>query len=110
MNDKNDGGSAFPVPYLVSVNGEVQNLGATGGMSLRDWFAGQALAQMVQIVAEIESHRRRDDEPWHSPMAKQWDDAAAACGEKTLDYTAQFCYLLADAMLAERAKREARND
>jgi hypothetical protein len=47
---KNDGGRAFPVP---------ENMGAYGasqineqGMSLRDWFAGQALA-----------HTPRDGQP-----------------------------------------------
>ena len=37
---KNDGGPAFPVPDLAWVNGK--------GMSLRDWFAGQALSATIQ--------------------------------------------------------------
>lgn len=32
MNEKSDGGPAFPVPVEIS-----------NGMSLRDWFAGMAL-------------------------------------------------------------------
>mgnify|MGYP003423708097 FL=1 len=45
----NDGGPAFPVPIASSQPGELVSaceLGA-GGMSLRDWFAGQALAAMT---------------------------------------------------------------
>jgi len=44
-NQINDGGPAFPVSDCVLLNGEVQ----TGryGMTLRDYFAGQALAGMI---------------------------------------------------------------
>ena len=47
---KNDGGFAFPVPNDANTNGQ-------GGMTLRDWFAGQALAGLyadsnVNISAE----------------------------------------------------------
>lgn len=35
-----DGGPAFPVPNSANVNNQP-------GMSLRDWFAGQALASMT---------------------------------------------------------------
>jgi hypothetical protein len=41
MSFDNDGGPAFPVPTDMSA-GEAFYL-ATSGMSLRDWFAGQAL-------------------------------------------------------------------
>jgi hypothetical protein len=39
VSDKNDGGSAFPVSY-----GPDGTPGYGCGMTLRDWFAGQALA------------------------------------------------------------------
>jgi hypothetical protein len=38
----NDGGPAFPVQALASPGSEV-----AWGMSLRDWFAGQALVGML---------------------------------------------------------------
>lgn len=38
-----DGGSAFPNPIEWDPNGQVVSKGSHG-MSLRDWFAGQALA------------------------------------------------------------------
>ena len=37
---KNDGGSAFPVHPGITCDGQC-------GMTLRDWFAGQALAGMI---------------------------------------------------------------
>lgn len=36
---KNNGGAAFPCDFNTDTNGSYQK-----GMSLRDWFAGQALA------------------------------------------------------------------
>jgi hypothetical protein len=38
---KNDGGPAFPRPNSIEPNGT--NSWANDGMTLRDWFAGQAL-------------------------------------------------------------------
>jgi len=43
----NDGGPAFPIPIAGCNDGGVYNVleqsgGQYGGMSLRDWFAGQA--------------------------------------------------------------------
>jgi hypothetical protein len=48
MDTRDDGGSAFP-QSRVQV-GEDNSLveTVTGGMSLRDWFAGQALAGLVR--------------------------------------------------------------
>jgi hypothetical protein len=40
MAEINDGGPAFSVPDTYHPNGQVQY--GTTGMSLRDWFAGQA--------------------------------------------------------------------
>ena len=39
----NDGGPAFPLNPYINPRGVVIHEG-TGGMTLRDWFAGQALA------------------------------------------------------------------
>jgi hypothetical protein len=66
---QNDGGAAFPIQILASPGSEIQE-----GMSLRDWFAGQALGFYVN----------------HLEMTQQEISAA--------------CYAQADAMLAERAK------
>lgn len=48
----NDGGPAFPVPDSHCPNGQVQY--GSYGMSLRDYFAGQALAGLLTQPAEDE--------------------------------------------------------
>lgn len=45
MSDTNDGGPAFPVRLLDGQ--ELVCEGEGDGMSLRDWFAGQALAGIL---------------------------------------------------------------
>lgn len=86
MTEKNDGGPAFP-----------QNLpddfvwrlpGNPGGMSLRDYYAGQALAGFMAIPDE-RSHRASDGDPeaWRAGLMKN---------------DAEYCYRMADAMLTAR--------
>jgi len=41
---QNDGGPAYPVPLLDECH-EIS--GVHNGMSLRDWFAGQALQRLI---------------------------------------------------------------
>lgn len=72
MTDR-DGGPAFPND--MELDGWGQTVGSTG-MTLRDWFAGQAMA------AQIANSMRLD----------------------TWDGHAETAYRQADAMLAERAK------
>ena len=46
----NNGGYIHPIPMVASISGEqfpVTAYGDFGGMTLRDWFAGQALARMA---------------------------------------------------------------
>jgi len=77
----NDGGPAFPQHLAFGPNGEAVTAGmyfAEGpGMTLRDWFAGQALPAVIQ---QLKLHKD---------------------GRHEID---RVCYELADAMLAERAK------
>jgi len=68
--EKDDGGSAFP--------NDIGPMDSRFGMSLRDWFAGQALAGSV--------HSYRSGE-----------------GEDNQSQLAASCYTYADAMLAVRA-------
>lgn len=46
MSVINNGGPAFPVPEVVLQSGVVYPSNARG-MTLRDWFAGQAMAALI---------------------------------------------------------------
>ena len=71
----NDGGPAFPSAQL------------TRGMSLRDYFAGQALTVVVNMAA------------WTPELAPR------LAGHETVEHKFAFnAYRLADAMIAEREK------
>lgn len=91
MSKRDDGGPAFP-----SGHGEL----GLEGMSLRDWFAGQALAGIM-----AQSHGG----------PKDWTHAGWGWGEDCLNSlnkhetstavtVASFAYQIADAMLAARKK------
>jgi hypothetical protein len=51
----NNGGPAFPIADVPYPNGNVQH--GWNGMSLRDWFAGQALAGLLAHTGESERNR-----------------------------------------------------
>lgn len=74
-----DGGAAFPVLHSIDGNWVREPLEKYTGMSLRDWFAGQALAGLLSTGPN-----------------------KATCGAFARD-----AYALADAMLSVRAKGEA---
>ncbi len=79
----NDGGPAFPVEgraYGDALGGQLHH-----GMTLRDWFAGQALAGWLASYCDTPCHPA-DNSP----------DARLSVARASYD--------MADAMLAERAK------
>lgn len=78
--EMNDGGPAFPRPSSTEyLDGPDQtNCTHSDGMSLRDWFAGQAMAGLCESGVEAD-----------------YDEA----------HIAATCWRLADAILAERAKK-----
>ena len=86
-----DGGRAFPqVNYAKPADGYgVSIMEIRGGMSLRDWFAGQALAGFMS-----------------NPLVFEWlaDAMLSKNAERAL--VAQACGLMADAMLAGRNRKE----
>lgn len=89
---KEIGGSAFPRPAAWSPNG--QSVSAVReGMSLRDYFAAQALPALI-----------------NEPVAGNASTAANICHDAgefqdTVEALMAFAaYRIADAMLAERAK------
>lgn len=73
MSVREDGGAAFPRLVPPVTNWSLEDV--TSGMSLRDWFAGQALAAVI-------AHTDRERWAWAAERA----------------------YEVADAMLAERSK------
>lgn len=76
---KNDGGLAFPRPWVGTNEGyipESWEIKSQQGMTLRDWFAGQALVRTEW--EEIKKNRLVNSE------------------------VASDCYSMADAMLKER--------
>ena len=80
----NDGGPAFPVPIAMGCDGGIyntmeQSAGKLGGMTLRDWFAGQSLGHIPELLKANDRNR-------------------------SVGQIAQWAYCVADAMLAERAK------
>lgn len=66
----NDGGPAFPCPHLAD------QFPATGGMSLRDWFAGQALTGMLAFPIGA------GDGPHYAKCAYKMADDMLAAREK----------------------------
>lgn len=89
MSTPNDGGPAFPrMSHTDCYN---YRHPANDGMSLRDWFAGQALAGMcVGLVGELK-------------FAGRFEISAYAHGPCNT-VIAERAYSAADAMLAERNK------
>jgi hypothetical protein len=79
----NDGGPAFPAPAGVSHI-------TLQGMTLRDWFAGQALSGIDGLRAHYVSNREQERDEAERRAA--WAAAAA--------------YRYADAMLEERESHE----
>ena len=80
---KNDGGPAFPcVDYTRPGDGiGVSIMTITGGMTLRDWFAGMALQGQADRFSHPHRHR---------------------------ELLANDCYDIADAMLAARNGEESK--
>lgn len=80
MTDKpNDGGSAFP-----NEGGDFSGLHADPGMTLRDYFAAQALTGMMANPDTFKNEK--------------------AGGAELRARLTGSCYAIADAMLAERSK------
>ena len=77
MTTKDTGGPAFP--HITESGKYVYE----EGMTLRDWFAGKAMAAHAVAVSNVATDSPED---WHAMVA-------------------QMAYMTADAMLAERNKQ-----
>ena len=82
MNTKPDGGPAFPHPINKHEAGMQYKI--VDGMSLRDWFAGQALAAGLNGLEGVIGP----------------DESQADFGKRM----SAMSYAIADAMIAERSK------
>lgn len=82
----NDGGPAFPQPMTASGNTVHDEIGQ-GGMTLRDWFAGQVLLSAIADAEQVYG-----DE----------DDGDGSVNR--FDWCAHRAYLYADAMIAARRR------
>lgn len=84
MSKINDGGSAFPTPHLIAMNGEVVNIGATGGMTLRDYFAIHASeGDIGLLISEMyEKEPRRTKAEIRAEARYAFADALIREGEK----------------------------
>lgn len=91
MNLIYNGGPAFPVPMIESETHGIQSsmaYGEYGGMTLRDWFAGQALAG---LCANPSIHQPNPMSGW----------SLANCSVQNLS---EYATHIADAMIAAREK------
>lgn len=79
---KDNGGPAFPSSEVNDHNGDIVTY-ADPGMTVRDWFAGKAVQGM---------------------LAGALADGSAFDAQKDPEIFAHMAGLMADAMLAERAK------
>jgi hypothetical protein len=86
----NDGGAAFPRYEWI---GEVGQMLAVGGMSLRDYFAAKAMQGMLSVPDD----QRYGDRADKSLSVEEWQ---AWC----VTGMAEHAYRVADAMLAVRKK------
>ena len=77
MTDKHDGGPAFPIKGRGPFDLELVQ---AEGMSLRDWFAGQALAGLLR------------------------DNHTGCANSDRQDQLSRLAYQIADAMLAARSE------
>ena len=82
----NDGGPAFPAPaYAANITDK--------GMTLRDYFAGQALTSVLDSSGDLHAY---------------YDYVAGSKGDNNIPSPramAKYSYELADAMLAEREEK-----
>lgn len=89
MSTTNDGGPAFPIVAMDAATGQPINGCFYMGMSLRDYFAAQAISGVFACIVSTDAR---------TALLK----ASASAGKSIEDLVAKSAYQLADAMLAAR--------
>lgn len=91
---KNDGGPAFP---------QIGRMFPVSGMSLRDWFAGQALSGLLASGHFTVPNNEDDDGAWMSTHDYPWDENGEKTnlGARKFDFP-EAAWRCADAMLRYR--------
>ena len=109
MARKDDGGPAFPYACrqyeamekcaMHQVNdADCREECESEGMSLRDWFAGQALVGNIVMGALCSALEKE-------PCEKAYEyGAPCLCEDGSWEQFAEYSYAIADAMLKEREK------
>lgn len=88
MNKKDDGGPAFPVSLPIEAPSGRKIDVPFRGMSLRDWFAGQALVALGTTNPNL---------PGDPASTRDWPGSLDLAKRQ-----AAFAYLVADVMIASR--------
>ena len=96
MTQPKDGGPAFP--------GQNTGNDYNHGMSLRDWFAGQILAELAGETSKFirNAGDRINAGPGYSEATKKIEKEKVLQGEA--ECTIKFAYLLADMAIEQRNK------
>ena len=99
MSNQNDGGPAFPQHGWTKDPEVLERMQNQGGMTLRDWFAGKALAAFV--TAHSKDMHKQAVEDGVDPSNDTY--LPSFFGESCMwDTVPQAAYALADAMLKAR--------
>jgi hypothetical protein len=108
MSAPNDGGSAFPHPGYHGIDGKFVDVPHVG-MTLRDWFAGQALPAIISDAAFYQQ-KAVEEKVLNSYNPEPWQVFAANFDQVDLaDYgydCALAAYAIADSMLQVKKEDE----
>lgn len=98
--EMSDGGQAFPVSVVAEIGNDIN----VRGMSLRDWFAGQILAELAGETSKFirNAGDRINAGPGYSEATKKIEKEKVLQGEA--ECTIKFAYLLADMAIEQRNK------
>lgn len=100
MSAKDNGGYAYPQTPAIGPAGDLYHpseQGWGGGMTLRDYFAGQATQSRVDFPNTKKAAE-------FAGMAEPDDGDVEAYARLSAAIQAKLAYIYADAMLAERSK------